>query len=67
MTNIITKFLNNKLVKLIFSLSIIISAIPSIIQDFETPSGHWTHYGMIIVGINYLIESLLWVLDLWKK
>lgn len=67
MTNIIKKFLNNKLVKLIFSLSIIISAVPSIIQDFETPSGHWTHYGMIIVGINYFIESLLWVLDLWKK
>ena len=59
--------MNNKIVKLIFSLSIIISAIPSIVQDFESPSGELTHYGMMLVGINYLIESLLWVIDLWKK
>lgn len=61
-------FLDNKWVKVIFSLSIMLSAIPSIYQDFTYGhQGTWTHYGMALVGILYLIESLLWTLDLWKK
>ena len=61
------KFLSNKLVKLLFSLSIIGSAIPSIYQDFTCGhQGTWTHYGMMLVGLLYLIESVLWTLDLWK-
>lgn len=59
--------MNNKLVKLLFSITIILASIPSIIQDFEQPSNGWTHYGLLLVGISYFIESLLWVLDLWKK
>ena len=60
--------LDNKWVKVIFSLSIMLSAIPSIYQDFTYGhQGTWTHYGMALVGILYLIESLLWTLDLWKK
>jgi cbb3-type cytochrome oxidase subunit 1 len=44
------------------------SAIPSIYADFTTGhSGTWTHYGMILTGILYFIESSLWTLDLWKK
>jgi len=43
------------------------SAIPSIYQDFiYGHSGVWTHYGMMLVGVLYFIESLLWTLDLWK-
>ena len=60
--------MNNKYVKLLFSLSIMGSAIPSVYQDLTY--GHqveWTHYGMILVGILYFIESTLWTLDLWKK
>jgi hypothetical protein len=61
------KFLNNKYVKLLFSISIMGSAIPSIYQDFTYGhSGVWTHYGMMLVGVLYFIESLLWTLDLWK-
>lgn len=68
MRSIITKFMNNKWVKLVFSISIIISSIPSIIGDFNGGVNNgYTHYGMMLVGINYFIESLLWVLDLWKK
>jgi len=64
----LTLFLNNKLVKLIFSLSIMISAIPSIIQDFQySVNSGYTHYGMMMIGILYFLESLLWILDLWKK
>ena len=62
------KFLDNKGIKALFSISIIGSAIPSIYQDFAYgSSGQWTHYGMILVGILYLIEAVLWTLDLWKK
>ncbi len=59
---------NSKMVKLIFSISIIGSAIPSVYQDFAYGhSGHFSHYGMILVGFLYGIESILWTLDLWKK
>jgi len=60
--------MQNKYVKLLFSISIMGSAIPSIYADFiYGQQGTWTHYGMMLVGILYLIESLLWTMDLWKK
>ena len=62
----LNKYMNNKWIKLLFSLSIIGSAIPSVYQDFMYGhQGVWTHYGMILVGLLYLIESVLWVLDIW--
>lgn len=64
----LSSFLNNKFVKLLFSLSIMLSAIPSIIQDFQSPvNSGYTHYGMMLVGVLYFLESILWTLDLWKK
>tara|TARA_R100001594_G_scaffold126478_1_gene163697 strand:+ start:416 stop:673 length:258 start_codon:yes stop_codon:yes gene_type:complete len=61
-------FLENRWVKILFSVSIMFSAIPSIYQDFTYGhQGEWTHYGMLMVGLLYFIESLLWTLDLWKK
>ena len=61
-------FLDNKCVKILFSISIMLSAVPSIYEDFTYGhQGTWTHYGMALVGIFYFIESLLWTLDLWKK
>lgn len=60
--------LNNRYTKLLFSLAIMGSAIPSIYQDFtDGHSGTWTHYGMVLTGFLYFIESLLWTLDLWKE
>ena len=57
-----------KTIKTIFSISIMGSAIPSVYQDMiYGHQGTWTHYGMMLVGILYLIESTLWTLDLWKK
>ena len=62
------KFLEHRYTKLLFSLAIMGSAIPSIYADFSTGnSGTWTHYGMILTGILYFIESSLWTLDLWKE
>ena len=62
-----TPFLKRKWVRLMFSVSIMVSAIPSIYQDFTYGhQGEWTHYGMMLVGVLYFIESLLWTLDIWK-
>ena len=64
----LTKILSNKSVKLLFSISIIVSTIPSIIQDFsEGVNNGYTHYGLMFVGIMYGLESLLWIMDIWKK
>ena len=60
-------FLEKRWVKILFSISIMVSAIPSIYQDFTYGhQGEWTHYGMMLIGLLYFIESLLWTLDIWK-
>ena len=62
------KFLNRKIVKGIFSLSIMGSALPAIYQDLTYGhQGEWTHYGMMLVGLLYLIESVLWTVDIWEN
>jgi hypothetical protein len=67
MKKFIKSFLDNFWVKLLFSISIIVSSIPSIIQDFtESVNNGYTHYGLFIVGVMYLLESLLWILDIWN-
>ena len=59
--------LNSKWVKLLFSFSIMLSAIPSIYQDITYGHGGvWTHYGMMMVGLLYFIESSIWTLEVWK-
>jgi hypothetical protein len=68
MKKFLKKFMDNVWVKIIFSISIIISSVPSIIQDFQEPVNNgYTHYGLFIVGIMYLLESILWILDVWKN
>ena len=60
--------MKSKYIKIIFSIAIIGSALPSVYQDLTYGhQGQWTHYGMMLVGILYFIESTLWTLDLWKK
>jgi|TARA_R110000803_G_scaffold22164_9_gene55325 hypothetical protein len=64
----LTKILSHKVVKLLFSASIIVSTIPSIIQDFSGGVNNgYTHYGLMFIGIMYGMESLLWIMDIWKK
>jgi len=67
----VSRFLDNTYVKAIFGISIIGSAIPSVYQDFTYGhQGTWTHYGMILVGVLYSIESILWTMDViknWRK
>ena len=44
------------------------AAIPSIYQDFTYGhQGVWTHYGMMLVGVLYFLESLIWTLEVWEN
>ena len=68
MKKLLKDFMDNIWVKIIFSISIIVSSIPSIIQDFQEPVNNgYTHYGLFIVGIMYLLESLLWILQTFGR
>ena len=61
------KLMDNKWTKLIFATSIILSAIPSIATDLTYGhQGTWTHYGMVIVGVLYFLQSGLWAIDVLK-
>ena len=61
------KLMDNKWTKLLFATSIILSAIPSIATDLTYGhQGVWTHYGMVIVGVLYFIQSGLWAIDVLK-
>ena len=61
------KLLSCKIVKGIFSVAIMGSAVPEIYQDFAYGhQGEWVHYGMVLVGALYLIESVLWTIDIWE-
>ena len=52
--------------KVIFSIAIIIASIPSVLTDIkEGLSGTYTHYGTLLIGISYFIESLFWVIEMW--
>ena len=52
--------------KVIFSIAIIIASIPSVVTDIrEGFSGTYTHYGTLLIGISYFIESLFWVIEMW--
>ena len=52
--------------KIIFSIAIIIASIPSVVADIrEGFSGTYTHYGTLLIGISYFIESLFWVIEMW--
>jgi len=67
MKKFLKEFMDNIWVKILFSISIIVASIPSIIQDFNEPVNNgYTHYGLLIVGLMYLLESVLWILDIWK-
>ncbi|MBJ78166.1 MAG: hypothetical protein CMH80_00385 [Nitrospinae bacterium] len=62
------RFMNSKWVKLIFSFAIIGSAVPTVLMDFtDGHQGVWTHYGLLLVGFLYFVESILWIISVWNE
>ena len=59
-------FMRKPWFKVIFSIAIIIASMPTVITDIrEGFSGTYTHYGTLLIGISYFIESLFWVMEMW--
>jgi hypothetical protein len=61
------RLLENRWTRLLFSLAIIASAVPDVIADFSAPSGSWTHWGMLLIGLGNLVENVLWIGDVWTE
>ena len=60
--------LQNKKVKILFSVVILISSLPSIYKDLTLGyQGTLSHYGLLIIGISTLVENLLWVIKNWEE
>ena len=64
--NIVKNVIQNKWVKLVMSLLIVISAIPTILQDIENQDvNKFEHYGVMLVGIFYFLQTLIDLLEIW--
>jgi len=66
--NIVKNIVQNKWVKLIMSLLIIFSTIPTILQDFENQNvNRFEHYGIMLIGVFYLLQALIDLLEIWLE
>jgi hypothetical protein len=66
--NIVKNIVQNKWVKLIMSLLIIVSTIPTILQDFENQNvNSFEHYGIMLIGVFYLLQALIDLLEIWLE
>lgn len=66
--NIVKNIVQNKWVKLIMSLLIIVSTIPTILQDFENQNVNgFEHYGIMLIGVFYLLQALIDLLEIWLE
>jgi hypothetical protein len=64
----LTKFMDHSVIKAIFSISIIGSALPSIYHDVTTGQGlTWAYFGNVMIGILMLLESWLWTADVVRE
>jgi hypothetical protein len=38
------------------------------LMDFtDGHQGVWTHYGLLLVGFLYFVESILWIISVWNE
>jgi len=64
--NIVKNIVQNKWVKLVMSILIVVSAIPTVLQDIENQTvDKFEHYGIMLVGIFYFLQAILDLLELW--
>jgi hypothetical protein len=50
------------------SLLIIVSTIPTILQDFENQNvNRFEHYGIMLIGVFYLLQALIDLLEIWLE
>lgn len=60
------KIIKSNYVKLIMSVLIVASTIPTVISDFTNDENNgWEHYGLMLIGIFYMIQSLIDLFEIW--
>jgi hypothetical protein len=66
MRSIIKKIMNNKITKVVMSILVVTSSIPTIIQDLEDKQVNtFEHYGVMLLGMFYLFQTLIDISEMW--
>lgn len=66
MKSIIKKIVNNKISKVVMSILVVASSIPTIIQDLEDKQvDTFDHYGVMLLGLFYLFQTLIDISEMW--
>ncbi len=66
MKSIIKKIVNNKITKVVMSILVVSSSIPTIIQDLEDKQvDTFEHYGVMLLGLFYLFQTLIDISEMW--
>lgn len=66
MKSIIKKIVNNKITKVVMSILVVTSSIPTIIQDLEDKQvDTFEHYGVMLLGLFYLFQTLIDISEMW--
>lgn len=66
MRNLLKNLLKSKYTKILLSLGIFLSAVPTIISDFtNNDSNGFEHYGLMMVGLVFLLQSFKDFSDIW--
>jgi hypothetical protein len=66
MKSIIKKIVNNKITKVVMSILVVSSSIPTIIQDLEDKQVNtFEHYGVMLLGLFYLFQTLIDISEMW--
>ena len=66
MKSIIKKIVNNKITKVVMSILVVSSSIPTIIQDLEDKQvDTFEHYGVMLLGLFYLFQTLIDISEKW--
>ena len=62
----IKKIVNNKITKVVMSILVVASSIPTIIQDLEDKQvDTFEHYGVMLLGLFYLFQTLIDISEMW--
>ena len=66
MRSIIKKIVNNKITKIVMSILVVASSIPTILQDLDDKQvDSYEHFGVMLLGLFYLFQALIDISELW--
>lgn len=67
MRSLLKKILDSKYMKILLSLGILFSAIPTLISDLNNNDiNGYEHYGLILIGLIFLVQAIKDINDVWE-